>query len=145
MYGEIERQLEETGLFDVTLEQLSWAQYAETFSDQSMDAFDLGWFPDHPDASNYIDPFYASQNIVNNGYSNPEMDELIDTILTDTEEANRVAAFEEASRIVAEEAPIIQLWQRDQIAAVREGVTGVEETLDPSFIFYYDVVSGTAE
>lgn len=145
MYGEIERQLEETGLFDVTLEQLSWAQYAETFSDQSMDAFDLGWFPDHPDASNYIVPFYASQNIVNNGYSNPEMDELIDTILTDTEEANRVAAFEEASRIVAEEAPIIQLWQRDQIAAVREGVTGVEETLDPSFIFYYDVVSGTAE
>lgn len=145
MYGEIERQLEDSGLFDVTLEQLSWAQYAETFSDQSMDAFDLGWFPDFPDASNYIVPFYSSQNIVNNGYANPEMDALIDTILTDTDEDNRIAAFEEASALVAEEVPIVQLWQRDQIAAVRDGVTGVEDTLDPSFIFYYDVVSGVAE
>src|SRR5690625_7161045 len=97
MYGEIERQLEETGLFDVTLEQLSWAQYAETFSDQSMDAFDLGWFPDFPDAANYIEPFYGSENIFNNSYSNPEIHELIDTILTDTDEDNRLAAFTRAS------------------------------------------------
>src|SRR5690625_2967588 len=145
MYGEIERQLEDSELFDVTLEQLSWAQYAETFSDQSMDAFDLGWFPDFPDAANYIEPFYGSENIFNNGYSNPEMDELIDTILTDTDEDNRLAAFERASEIAAEEVPIVQLWQRDQIAAVRQGVTGVEETLDPSFIFYYAGVSGVVE
>ncbi|HLS26236.1 MAG TPA: ABC transporter substrate-binding protein [Beutenbergiaceae bacterium] len=145
MFGEIERQLEDSELFDVTLEQLSWAQYAETFSDQSMDAFDLGWFPDFPDAANYIEPFYGSENIFNNGYSNPEMDELIDTILTDTDEDNRLAAFERASEIAAEEVPIVQLWQRDQIAAVRQGVTGVEETLDPSFIFYYAGVSGVVE
>lgn len=147
MYGEIERQLEDSGLFDVTLEQLSWAQYAETFSDQSMDAFDLGWFPDFPDASNYIAPFYHSEdNFLNYGYANDEMDELIDdVILTETDQDARIDAFERASEIVAEEAPIIQLWQRDQIAAVREGVTGVEETLDPSFIFYYNVVGGLEE
>lgn len=144
MYGEIQRQLNDSGLFEVNLEQLSWAQYAETFSDQSMDAFALGWFPDFPDASNYIAPFYASANFLNNGYSNTEMDGLIETILTDTDPDSRVAAFERASEIVADEAPIIQLWQRDQIAAVRQGVTGVEETLDPSFIFYYDVVTGSA-
>ncbi|AYY14709.1 ABC transporter substrate-binding protein [Actinobacteria bacterium YIM 96077] len=145
MFGEIERQLEDTGLFEVNLEQLSWAQYAETFSDQSMDAFDLGWFPDYPDASNYIEPFYHAESVVNNGYSDDEMDELIDVMLTDTDEEARLDAFERASEIVAEDAPIIQLWQRDQIAAVREGVEGVEETLDPSFIFYYDVVSGVEE
>lgn len=145
MFGEIQRQLDDSGLFEVNLEQLSWAQYAETFSDQSMDSFDLGWFPDFPDASNYIVPFYASENIVNNGYSNEEMDELIGTILTDTDEDARLAAFERASEIAAEDVPIVQLWQRDQIAAVRDGVTGVEETLDPSFIFYYAGVSGAVE
>lgn len=145
MYGEIERQLEDSDLFDVSLEQLSWAQYAETFSDQSMDAFDLGWFPDFPDASNYIVPFYGSTNIFNNGYSSDEMDELIETIVTDTDEDARMEAFERASEIAAEDVPIVQLWQRDQIAAVREGVTGVEETLDPSFIFYYAGVSGVEE
>ncbi|MGC0250902.1 ABC transporter substrate-binding protein [Pseudactinotalea sp. Z1748] len=145
MYGEIQRQLNDSGLFEVSLEQLSWAQYAETFSDQSMDAFDLGWFPDFPDASNYIQPFYGTANIFNNGYSNDEMDELIDTIVTDTDEDARLAAFERASEIAAEDVPIVQLWQRDQIAAVRDGVTGVEETLDPSFIFYYAGVSGATE
>ncbi|NEE00211.1 ABC transporter substrate-binding protein [Phytoactinopolyspora halotolerans] len=146
MYGEIERQLEDTGLFDVTLEQLSWAQYSTTFSDGSMDAFDLGWFPDHPDPSNYIAPFYHSErNFLNYDYNNEQMDELIDVILTDTDQDARIQAVEQASEIVAEDVPIIQLWQRDQIAAVRQGVTGVEETLDPSFIFYYNVVSGVAE
>ncbi|HLS13146.1 MAG TPA: ABC transporter substrate-binding protein [Beutenbergiaceae bacterium] len=145
MFGEVQRQLEDTGLFEVNLEQLSWAQYAETFSDQSMDSFDLGWFPDFPDASNYIVPFFAEVNTVNNGFSDEEMNELIQVILTDTDEDNRIEAFERASQIVAEQVPIIQLWQRDQIAAVRDGVTGVEETLDPSFIFYYDVVGGSAQ
>ncbi len=148
MYGEIQRQLEDTGLFDVNLEQLSWAQYSTTFSDGSMDAFDLGWFPDHPDPSNYITGFYHSDedtNFLNNGFANDEMDDLINTILTDTDQDARVAAVERASEIVAEEVPVIQLWQRDQIAAIRDGVTGVEETLDPSFIFYYNVVSGVAD
>src|SRR5690606_11347138 len=53
MYAEIERQLEASGLFEVNLESLSWEQYSTVFSDQSMDAFDLGWFPDFPDAENY--------------------------------------------------------------------------------------------
>ncbi|NED94386.1 ABC transporter substrate-binding protein [Phytoactinopolyspora alkaliphila] len=145
MYGEIERQLEDSGLFDVTLEQLSWGQYSTVFSDGSMDAFDLGWFPDFPDASNYIVPFFHTENFLNYGYSNDEMDQLIEVIRTDTDQDARVAAIEDATRIVAEEAPIIQLWQRDQIAAVRDGVTGVEETLDPSFIFYYNMVSGVEE
>jgi peptide/nickel transport system substrate-binding protein len=144
MYGEIQRQLEDTGLFEVNLEQLSWDQYSTTFSDQSMDAFDLGWFPDFPDPSNYIAPFYHSErNFLNYEYANDEMDDLIDTILTNTDQDERVAAVEQASVIVAEDAPIIQLWQRDQVAAVRDGVTGVEDTLDPSFIFYYNMVSGS--
>lgn len=144
MYAEIQRQLEDTGLFDVTLESESWESYSETFSDGSKDAFDLGWFPDFPDASNYLTGFYSSPdrggNFLNAGYANEEMDSLIDEILTNTNQDERIAAAEEASAIVAEEAPIIQLWQRDQIAFVREGVTGVEETLDPSFTFRFYMV-----
>ncbi len=146
MYGEIARQLEDSGLFTVNQESLSWAQYATTFSDGSMDAFDLGWFPDFPDASNYLGPFYDSEaNIMGTGYENAEMDELIATIETEQDQDARVAAMERASEIVAEDVPIIQLWQRDQVAAIREGVTGLEDTFDPSFIVYYNVISGISE
>lgn len=144
MYAEIERQLEATELFDVTLESLSWEQYSTVFSDGSMDAFDLGWFPDFPDPSNYLTGFYASddRNFLHAGYSNEEMDQLIDDILTNTNQEERVAAAEQASEIVAEEVPIIQLWQRDQLAYVREGaVSGVADTLDAAFIFRYYMVS----
>jgi peptide/nickel transport system substrate-binding protein len=147
MYAEIERQLEDTGLFDVTLESLSWEQYSTTFSDQSMDAFDLGWFPDIPDSSDYLRGFYSSggSNFLNAGYENGEVDSLIDELLTNTEQQERIAAAERIADIAAEEAPIVQLWQRDQLAYVREGVTGVEDTLDAAFVFRFYMVSGVEE
>jgi peptide/nickel transport system substrate-binding protein len=147
MYAEIERQLEADGLFDVTLESLSWEQYSTVFSDGSMDAFDLGWFPDFPDSSNYLTGFYASddRNFLNGGYSNPEMDQLIDEILINTNQDERIAAAEQASDIVAEDVPIVQLWQRNQFAYTRGGVEGVGDTLDTTFIFRFYMVSKAEE
>lgn len=147
MYAEIERQLEDTGLFDVTLESESWESYSETFSDGTKDAFDLGWFPDFPDSSNYLTGFYASddRNFLNAGYSNPDMDAIIDEILVSTDQERRIELAEQASDIVAEDVPIIQLWQRNQLAYVREGVEGVADTLDPSFTFRFYMVSAPEE
>ncbi|HEX6195236.1 MAG TPA: ABC transporter substrate-binding protein [Jiangellaceae bacterium] len=147
MYAEIERQLEDTGLFDVTLESESWESYSETFSDGTKDAFDLGWFPDYPDSSNYLVGFYASddRNFLNAGYANDEMDSILDEIVVNTNQEERIELAERASDIVAEEVPIIQLWQRNQLAYIREGVEGVEDTLDPSFTFRFYMVSAPAE
>lgn len=147
MYAEIERQLEASGLFEVNLESLSWEQYSTVFSDQSMDAFDLGWFPDYPDAENYLNGFYVSGegNFLNNGYENPEVDALIEEIQTNPDQAAREDAARRISEILAEEVPIIQLWQRDQVAYVRQGVTGVADTLDGAFMFRFYLVSGVEE
>ena len=147
MYGEIERQLEADGLFDVTLESESWESYSTTFSDGSKDAFDLGWFPDFPDASNYITGFYASddRNFLNTGYSNPEMDQIIDEVLVNPNQEERIPLFEQAADIVAQDVPIVQLWQRNQFAYIRDGVEGVADTLDTTFIFRYYMVSAPSE
>ena len=37
--------------------------------------------------------------------------------------------------------PLIPMWEGKQIAAVRDGVTGVEETFDPAFLFRFWLVS----
>lgn len=147
MYGEIERQLEDSGLFDVTLESLSWEQYSTEFTGERMDAFDLGWFPDFPDAANYLDGFYVSGegNFLQAGYSNPDVDALIEEVLTNPDQAARETAAVELSGILAEDVPVLQLWQRDQVAYVREGVTGVEDTLDGAFTFRFYMVSGVEE
>jgi peptide/nickel transport system substrate-binding protein len=36
---------------------------------------------------------------------------------------------------------VIPVWQGGQIAAVRDGVNGVEDTLDPSYIFRFWLIS----
>jgi len=112
-----------------------------------MDAFDLGWFPDFPDAENYLSGFYVSGdgNFLNTGYENAEVDELIEEIQVNPDQAAREAAAERISEILADEVPIIQLWQRDQVAYVREGVTGVADTLDGAFMFRFYLVSGVEE
>ena len=41
--------------------------------------------------------------------------------------------------------PVIPLWEGKQVAAVREGVEGVEETFDPAFLFRFWLVTKKAE
>lgn len=136
-YAEIERQLEADGLFDVTLESTEWDQYTEDAFTDGYPAYQLGWFPDYVDGDNYISSFYSSASFLNLHYANDRVDELIGVEQASTDDAEREAAFEEIQEITAEEAPIIPIWQGTQLAIVRDGVTGVEETLDPTYIFRY--------
>ena len=60
----------------MTLKSAEWAQYSAALGTQ-YNAFQLGWFPDYPDAENYIVPFYRSDTFTSNGYNNPAMEKLI--------------------------------------------------------------------
>ena len=75
-YAEIQRALNASGLFKVTLKSAEWAQYSGALGKQ-YGAFQLGWFPDYPDADDYIVPFYQPNSFYNNGYSNKQMNGLI--------------------------------------------------------------------
>jgi peptide/nickel transport system substrate-binding protein len=140
-YAEIQRSLETGDIFDVTLKSTEWSQYVSAATTDQYPAFQLGWFPDYPDADNYIAPFYGSEtSFLNNHYENERVDELIAKERASTDQQERVAAFEEIQEIVAEEVPIIPYWQGIQLAAAREGVTGVKETLDGTYIFRHWLV-----
>ncbi len=69
-FTEIQRALNASGLFKIELKSAEWATYAKTLGTQ-YDAFQLGWFPDYPDAENYLLPFYPTTNFLSNGYSSP--------------------------------------------------------------------------
>ena len=139
-YAEIKRQLEDTGLFSVTLKSTEWDVYSEAAVTDQYPAFQLGWFPDYPDADNYAFTFYSKDSYLNDHFSNPRVEKLLAQERASTDQAEREAAFEEIQRIGAEEVPLIPVWQATQIAAARDGVTGVEETLDVSYIFRYWVI-----
>jgi len=140
-YAEIKRQLEEGGLFSVTLESTEWDQYTEDAFTDGYPAYQLGWFPDYVDGDNYIASFYSSASFLNIHYENQEVDDLIAVEQGSTDDAEREGSFQRIQEITAEEAPIIPIWQGTQLAIVRDGVTGVEDTLDPTYIFRYWLIS----
>ncbi|HKE98802.1 MAG TPA: ABC transporter substrate-binding protein [Actinomycetes bacterium] len=140
-YTEIKRSLESTGLFKINLKSTEWQQYQKAYADNQYAMFQLGWFPDYPDADNYAAPFFAENNFYNNGYKNPKVDQLIAQERAEQDPAARSQIFAQIQQIAAQEIPTIPVWQGKQIAAVREGVTGVEKTFDPSFTFRFWLIS----
>ena len=92
-YAEIKRQLDESGLFEVTLESTEWNQYSEAAFTDKYPVYQLGWFPDYPDADNYTSPFYSKDSFLNIHYANPEMEKLLAEEKASTDDATREQAF----------------------------------------------------
>jgi peptide/nickel transport system substrate-binding protein len=140
-YAEIKRQFDESGLFNVTLESTEWNQYSEAAFTDKYPTYQLGWFPDFPDADDYTASFYLPDSFLNIHYENKEMNRLIAEERESTDEATRAEAFDRIQQIGAEDAPTIPYFQASQVAAVRDGVEGVEDTFDPSFIFRFWLIT----
>lgn len=136
-YTEIKRQLDGSGLFKVTLKSEEWDQYTVDKAKDAFPSFQLGWFPDYPDADDYSAYFYPDGGFWNGHYDNPAIDKAISDEKASTDEDTRVAAFAKIQKLAAADAPTVPVWQGKQIAAVRDGVTGVEETFDPAYIFRF--------
>ncbi|MGH8870161.1 MAG: ABC transporter substrate-binding protein [Actinomycetes bacterium] len=140
-FTEIKRQLDETGLFKVTLKSAEWQQYSTASTEDGYATYQLGWFPDFPDPDNFASPFFVDGGFYNNHYSNKEMNALIAEERSTTDPAAREKAFTRIQEIAAEDVPTIPLWQGKQIAVTGKDVKGVKDTLDPSFTFRMYMVS----
>jgi peptide/nickel transport system substrate-binding protein len=143
-YTEIKRQLDASGLFSVTLKSAEWEQYKKSYADGAYAAWELGWFPDFPDADNYTSVFLVDGGFEKNNYSNPTVNDLVAKEIGSTDAKVRSDTFAEIQKITAEDVPLLPVWQGKQIAATRDNVTGVEETFDPSFTFRFWVVGKSA-
>jgi peptide/nickel transport system substrate-binding protein len=69
------------------------------------------------------------------------MNRLLEQEAATSDEAKRAELFKRIQDIGAQDAPTIPIWQGKQVAAVRDGVSGVEDTFDPSFIFRYWLIT----
>ncbi|GIH16206.1 ABC transporter substrate-binding protein [Rugosimonospora africana] len=137
-YAEIKRQLEASGLFKVTLKSTEWTQYQSDFKSGIYPAWQLGWFPDFPDPDDYSAPFLDGKGgYFHNGYINPALTTLVAQEEGSTDTNVRDQALAAIQKATATDVPMLPLWQGKQVAAIRTGVTGVEDTFDPSFTFRF--------
>lgn len=129
----LKKQFNDTGLFDISVEGAPWAKYrpAEVRGDYA--AYGMGWFPDFPDPDNYTAPFLDKDNFLNSPYRSALAQKTL--IPQSRREDDRSAAaktFQQLQDVVAEDVPVLPVWQGKQYVASREGLTGVEWAVNSS-------------
>jgi peptide/nickel transport system substrate-binding protein len=141
MYADLKRQLEATGLFQVSLHSAEWDQYTSAYPTGQYQAFQLGWFPDYPDSDDYVAPFFGKDSFLQAHYSNSTIDKLIQKERGTADKSTRKAAFVKIQQISAKDVPTVPLTQSKEIAVTHGHVSGVKQTLDPSYTFRYWLIS----
>lgn len=142
--NELKRELEASGLFKVTLKSTEWDSYQTLYKQGAYDLFVLGWFPDYPDADDYLSPFMVDGGFFQNGYKNPQVDKLVAQEQGSSNQAQREKIFGQLQDIAAKDVPFIPSWVGQNTAVYGKGMSGVEQTLDPSFIFRFWLVTKNA-
>lgn len=134
-FEEISRQLNESGLFETTTKGTKWDSYRPAELKGEYAVYGMGWFPDFPDADNFLAPFLDKDNFLASPYSNKTIQSQL--IPESRREADRLAASDSIKKIqdiVAEDVPVLPLWQGKQYVAARDDITGVEWALNSSSV-----------
>ena len=142
--NEVQRQLEDSGLFDVTLKSTEWEQYQTINKEGAYDMFLLGWFPDYPDTDDYLSVFLVDGGFYQNGYTNEEANKLVAEEQGTDDQAQREEIFGQLQDIAARDVPMIPSWVGKNVGVYGADMEGVEDTLDPAFIFRFWLVSKNA-
>ncbi|RLE11375.1 peptide ABC transporter substrate-binding protein [Candidatus Aerophobetes bacterium] len=137
----IKESLEETGMMKVQLKSAEWATYAAKYiTAGTMPIFLLGWYPDYIDPDDYTSVFLHSEWSPDMGvfYSNPKMDEFLDKSRTEVDIKVRTELYKKVQKLMAEEAPVIPLFQGILTAATQPSIKGV--ILDPVMLLKYYLI-----
>ncbi len=142
--NQVADQLKKSGLFQPTLQSAEWEQYQTLYKQKAYDLFILGWFPDFLDADNYLTPFLRDGGFFKNGYSNAKVNALLTQQLGETDTTKRDKTIGEIQDIVAQDVPVLPSWNGKNSAVANKKMVGVQETLDPTYIFRLWAVSKSA-
>ncbi|MGW0122629.1 ABC transporter substrate-binding protein [Streptomyces sp. NPDC003327] len=134
----IAAQLNASGLFDADVKSVPFEQYEKDIAAGKYGVYVKGWVPDYPDADNFTAPFFGEGNVLGNHYENAT---ITGTLIPKTSAAaDRAGTADEYGRLqdlVADELPLLPLWQGKQYAVSRGEITGLEWTLDASTVFRF--------
>ncbi|MET0449492.1 MAG: ABC transporter substrate-binding protein [Aeromicrobium sp.] len=140
-YAVIKDSLDASGLFTANIQSTEWVTYSKDRVADAYPIYQLGWFPDYADPDNYLTPFFATDNFLANHYENAEVDALLKQQVATVDEAERLGLIEQIQDLVAQDLSTIPYMAVAQNAVTGPTVTGVENTLDPTFKFRYGVIA----
>lgn len=90
----------------ITVENIEPNFYLEQlYSGNHGQLFDGGWCADYPDPENFADVLFHSGSVQNNGgYSNPQLDAVLDRARIEPNVTNRIAMYQQAEQMLVNDA-----------------------------------------
>ncbi|GAA0688389.1 ABC transporter substrate-binding protein [Kitasatospora atroaurantiaca] len=136
--NEIKKQLEASGLFQVTVQQEpDWKAFQKGWKAGSYQAYTVGWTPDYADADDFITPLVVDGGAFHNGWDDPKISQKL--VPESIKQTDRTAggAYGQIQSIVADAVPVLPLFQNKSFYASRADITGVDSTVDTSGVFRF--------
>ena len=114
---------------EVDVQQTDYAVYLQDLHSRIFQMFEIGWIADYPDPENFLDILFHSESSNNHtGYSNPQVDSLLEEARLGSEE-ERYAQYHEIERLILADAPWIPLWHGgEQYILVKPSVKDYHQT-----------------
>ncbi|MGI5428156.1 ABC transporter substrate-binding protein [Streptomyces sp. CA-179760] len=133
--AEIKRELEASGLFKVTLQGYEWTDFQKRWATGKLDAYAVGWVADFPDPDTFGAALVGTGSAMNTGYSSKTVDRLIKDSrrYADRGEADR--DFREVQQTVAQDVPVLPLWQAKEYVVTTEDIGGGQYLSDGTGVF----------
>lgn len=113
---------------DITIRQTEPGAFffALPRSDNPYHIFDAGWIADYPDPENFIASLFRSNSVYNwSGYSNPDLDKLIDQAAVERDASQRLKLYQQAEQKILEELPMLPFDYERGVWLVKPYVKGL--------------------
>ncbi|MDX3800942.1 ABC transporter substrate-binding protein [Streptomyces sp. AK04-3B] len=133
--AEIKRQLEAGGLFKVDVKGYEWTDFQKRWATGRLDAYAVGWVADYPDPDTFAAPLVGTDSTMNTGYSDRGVDEYIAASRQFADRGRVAADFRDLQQVIAEDVPVIPLWQRKEYVVTSSEVGGGQYLADGNGVF----------
>ena len=96
---------------EVSVQQTEWADFIRGVGQRKYQMFSMGWIAYYPDPVVFLRQLFHSNSSGNNtGYSNPEVDRLLDEARVERNREWRFRIYNRAEQMVLDDAPWVWTW-----------------------------------
>ncbi len=125
--------------FKIDLRGVTWPAFLEKTANHQMPIWARGWVADYADAHNFYFPFLHSQGryALSQGYSNAQVDKLIEQAVAETNFAKRRALYRRVHQLMYEDAMQLYTVHPTGLWAMRSRVKGFVDNPVYMGIYFY--------
>ncbi|MFI1800535.1 ABC transporter substrate-binding protein [Streptomyces sp. NPDC020379] len=142
---EIAKQLNKSNLFEVDVKSVPQEEYEQGIEAGKYGVYVKGWIPDYPDPDNFTAPFFGENNVLSNNYDSKDINSRILATAAEGTRTATVGDFAKVQSTVAQDLPILPLWQGKQYAVASDRISGLQWTLDASTVFRFWEIAKAAK